>query len=401
MDWSNIENIKAEWPRSALDPARDFQRFQQALTLYEQDDYSSMMQCATLFATALAHSLYGAGILHGDDLPNTIHKTLYCALCAPPGGQTFAESAQKAARLAMTIMRENGLQPRSYGGVTPVSEDMIMQGGNFALLTAAIAPSGQPWAGDLRGFFSVPPTAPVGSLPDPSEDRGREMVDRLHDTLEQSEAGDTAASWYMEGLGRAAQGDLTGALEKYGEAAELGSVDAMASAGDLSRELDRQDEANFWYESAANAGHPVGMFNTAIAKLQRGDRTTAVQWFQRAAEAGNVEGYAALTQLADEADDQAAEAHWARLGAEAGHLFCMGRYGLLLARGADGDIPTMRRAREFLEQAGERGHIDSAVLAVNINDQLGDRARGQRFVGLVVQSGDQDSIDRLRRYGYL
>lgn len=123
--------------------------------------------------------------------------------------------------------------------------------------------------------------------------------------------------------------------------------------------------------------------------------------FQRAAEAGNVEGYAALTQLADESGDKTAEAHWARLGAEAGHLFCMGRHGLLLARSANGDVPTMRRARDFLEQAAERGDLDSASLAINLNHQLGDPARAQRFVTLVVQSGDQESIDRLRRYGFL
>ena len=115
-DWSKIENVKAEWPRSELDPGVDLQRYEQALALYERDDYASMMQCAKLFATALAHSLYGPGILHGDDLANTVHKTLYCALCASPDGRTFAESAQKAARLAMTLMRENGWQPPSLGG---------------------------------------------------------------------------------------------------------------------------------------------------------------------------------------------------------------------------------------------------------------------------------------------
>ncbi len=193
------------------------------------------------------------------------------------------------------------------------------------------------------------------------------------------------------------KGDYEGAIAKYSEAARLGSVDAMGAAGDLSKNLGRQEDANFWYESAANAGHPVGMFNTAIAAIQKGDRVTAEQWFQRSAEAGNAEGYAALTQLADEAGDEVAEAHWSRLGAEAGHLFCMGRYGLLLARGANGDVPTMRRGRDFLEQAADRGHLDSASLAIAINHQLGDPARAQRYVTLILQSGDPEAIDQLRR----
>jgi hypothetical protein len=401
VDWSKIENIRGEWPRATLDPAADLANFQQALALYERDDYPAMMQCATLFATTLAHSLYGPGILKGNDLPETVHKALYCSLCKPPDGRTFADSAQKAARLAMTIMRENGWQPPSLGGTMTAFEQMMMDKGNYILLTGTVAPPGQPWAGNLRAFFAVPPQPAVGVLPDAEAARGGETVNRVYDTLQQAEAGDTASALYMEGLALTAQGDYQGALAKYSEAANLGSADAMAEAGHMSVKLGRQGEANFWYERAAKAGHPVAMFNTAIVALQKGDSVTARQLLQRAAEAGNVEGYAALTQLAKEAVDETAEAHWARLGAEAGQLFCMGRHGLLLARSANGDVPTMRRARDFLEQGAERGDLDSASLAINLNHQLGDPARAQRFVTLVVQSGDQESIDRLRRHGFL
>lgn len=399
--WSKIDNIRAEWPQSSLDPAADLKKLQHARELYERDDYDSMMQCATLFASVLAHSLYGPGILRGDELPETVHSTLYCSLTRPPDGRTFAESAQKAARLALTIMRENGWQPASFGGTNPVSEAMVMDKGNYMLLSAAIAPEGQPWLGDLKAFFAVPPSPVVGSLPDPEAGRGRETIDRLYDTVQKSEAGDAASSLYMEGLGLTAQGDSEGALAKYAEAARLGSVDAMASAGDLARDLGRMDESRFWYESAANAGHPVAMYNTGIAAAQAGDHRTAAQWFQRTAEAGNADGYAALTQLAREAGDAATEAQWARLGAEAGQPFCMSRHGLILARTAGDDVPTLRRAREFLEQAAVRGDLDSAALAVMVNHQLGDPARARQFADIVVRSGDAEAIDRLRRYGFL
>jgi hypothetical protein len=79
----------------------------------------------------------------------------------------------------------------------------------------------------------------------------------------------------------------------------------------------------------------------------------------------------------------------------------MGRHGLLLARGAGNDVPTLRRARDFLEQAGDRGDVESAALAVSVNHQLGDSARARRFADIVVRSGDAQSIDRLRRYGFL
>ena len=401
VEWSKIENIRGEWPQASLNPGPDLQRYQQALALYERDDYSAMMQCATIFATALAHSLYGPGILKGDDLPDTVHKALYCSLCPPPDGRTFADSAQKAARLAMTLMRENGWQPPSFGGSIIRFEPMMMDKGNYMLLGTAISPSDQPWAGDLKAFFSVSPEPAIGALPDSEADRVDNMIDHMYNTIQESKAGDTASSLYVDGMALSAQGNFEGALARYSGAAKLGSVDAMAAAGDLSADLGRQEHANVWYERAANAGHPVGMFNTAIVAAHGGDGPTAQQWFQRAAEAGNVEGYAALTQMADEAGDAAAEAHWARLGAEAGHLFCMGRHGLLLARDADGDVPTMRRARDVLEQAADRGHLDSASLAVNLNHQLNDVPRAGRFVTMVVQSGNAEAVDQLRRYGFL
>lgn len=400
-DWSKIDSIRAEWPKVSLDPTADIQQWKQGLTLFERDDYPAMMQCATLFATALAHSLYGEGILPGNDLPKTAHKALYCSLCAPPDGRTFADSAQKTAHLAMTIIRENGWQPKLYGGNMTFFEPMMMDKGNNLSLTAAVAPADEPWAGDLKRFFAVPPSPTIGTLPDAEASRGTEMLHRTGNILEQSQAGDTASKFHMDGMTLTAQGNFEGALANYAEAAKLGSVDAMASAGDLTRKLGRTAESNFWYESAAHAGHPVGMFNFGIAALQNGDKAVAVQWLEKSAGAGNAEAFAALTQLADEAGDEVAENHWARLGAEAGHLFCMGRHGLLLARSAHGDVPTMRRARDVLEQAGERGDVDSLVLAVNINSELGDSMRSQRFASLVVQSGDAEAIDRLRRYGLL
>jgi len=400
-DWSRIDNIRAEWPKDSLDPAADLRNYRQALALYDRDDYPAMKQCATLFASALAHSLYGDGILRGDDLPNTVHKTLHCALCAPPDGKTFADNAQRAARLALTIMRENGWQPPAFGGTNPFFEPMMTDTGNRMLLSAAIAPPAEPWKGDLRAFFAVAPTPLTGPLPDPAAARGAEATDRMYGTLEQAEAGDAASKNQMEGMSLLHNGDQSGALAQLSEAAKLGSAEAMAVAGDVARDLGRNDESRSWYERAADAGHPVAMYNLAVLAAQADDVRGAAHWFQKAAEAGNVEGYAALTQLGRQAGDSAAESHWARLGAEAGQTFCMTRHGLLLAKFADGDVPTIRRARDFLEQAAERGDVDAMGLAVSVNQQLGDPARGRRFVDMIIRTGDAEVIDRLRRHGLL
>lgn len=399
IDWSSIDAIRAEWPQGSLDSVRDLHNYRQALALYERDDYRAMMQCATWFATALAHSLHGPGILHGDDLPNAVHKALYCATCAPPDGRTFAESAKKAARLAMTVIRENGWQSASMGG-SGLFQGLITQ--NYLLLTEAVAPDpDEPWSGDLKTFFAVPPTPLVRSLPDPSHEPGLQALEALSTAVEDADAGDTGSSLFLDGTARVANGDLAGAMDLLTQAAQMGSIDAMVWAGDVALDLGRGGESRFWYESAANAGSARGMIGLAMAAHDAGDRPTETHWFQRAAEAGYVEAYAALTQIARDAGDDAAVAHWAELGAEAGQTFCMCMYGLVLLRQANGDVPTLRRAREYLEQAAERGDIDSAGAAVNANHQLGDSARAARFVEIVVRSGDAQNIERLRRYGYL
>jgi len=258
-----------------------------------------------LFAAALAHSLYGQGILQGDDLVNTIYQTLFCSLFRPPDGKTFADSARRAARLALTIMRENGLQPPRYGGSLDFFEPTLANG--FILLSVAIAPVDQPLRGDLEGFFAVPPSPAVGSLPNPETDRLSRTVNRVHDALQEAEAGDTASSLLTAGLALTLQGDLEGALAKQSEAARLGSVQAMAEAAQLARDLGRAEESRFWEQSAAEAGHPVCMYNVGVDVLNSGDTKTAAQWFRRAAEAGHAEGFASLTQLADNAGDEAGE----------------------------------------------------------------------------------------------
>ena len=126
-------------------PATDLQRYQHAIALYDRDDYASMMQCATSLRPRWRIRCMARASLRGDELPDAVHKTLFCSLCAPPDGRTFAESAQKAARLAMTIMRENGWQPPSLGGTITHFERMMMDKGNYMLLGTAIAPPGHPW----------------------------------------------------------------------------------------------------------------------------------------------------------------------------------------------------------------------------------------------------------------
>jgi len=400
IDWSDIAAIRAEWPESQLDPEEDLQKWREGLALYDNDDYPSMMRCATLLSASLAHSLYNEGILRGEDFPNTVFKVLYASLEPPPDGRTFAESAQRAARLVLTLIRENGWQPESMGG-RGLFDKLIMDKGNFMLLTTATSPTGQPWDGGLRAFFAVPPQPIIGVLPDPAQAEDEEVVRRMHDLLVGDVSGDPASEHHKNGWLLWASGDGDGALAAFAEAARLGSAQAMKDAGDLAGEMGRNDDSRSWYERAANAGDTAAMWNLAVLAFNAGDLVTAADWYQRSAEAGLAEGYAALTQLAVDRNDATSERYWSKLGAEAGQTFCMSRYGLLLTMDADGDVSMTRLARDFLEQAARRGDLDAMGLAVSVNFQLGDEARGRRFIEMVVATGNQEKIDILRRHGFL
>lgn len=394
-DWADIDAVRAEWPQASLSESTDLASWQEGVRLYDNDDYPSMMRCAASLAPALAHSLYGEGLLRGSDLPETVHKIFYASLTAPPDGRTFADVAQKAARLALTITRENGWHPAKFGG-QGLFDHFFNDQGNTMLLMAAIAPPGQ-FAGDLRAFFAVPPTPLVVVE---AEDDGREVVDRMYSTLKQAEAGDEMSEAHMRGMSLWANGQREEALQALSEAAQLGSAQAMKDAGDLAQELGRGGEARFWFESAANAGNAGAMWNMGLFASNAGDLGAAASWYQRAAEAGHIEGYAALSSLAFERGDRDQERHWARLGAEAGFTWCMGRYGTILAREADGDVPTLRKALAYVEAAGDRGDHDSISMAAAVNSMLGDNGRARMWADRGRATGDPELMQRLDRHGF-
>lgn len=393
--WADIETIRAEWPRAGLDASADLAAWQEGVRLYQNDDYPSMMRCAQRVAPALAHSLYGEPILHGADLPETVHKALFSALSPPPDGKTFDDPAQRVCRLALTIIRENGWQPVSMGG-NGMFDSFI--DGSRILLGIALAPDEMSMGGNLPEFFAVPPAAPsvtIAAAPGPGD-----TLDRMYDTLQQANAGDEMSEAHLRGMGLWLNGNRDEALEVLAEAGRLGSVQAMKDAGDLARELGRDGEARFWYESAANAGHPGALYNMGVYAVNAGDVDLAASWWQRSAEAGNPDGYAALTQYAENRGDTTAERRWAQLGAEAGQPFCLFRHGLYLVMDNRDDAASARRAVMFLEAAAELGDLDAMTLVVNVHHQIGQVEQGRAWAERVRASGDQGAIERLERYGY-
>jgi hypothetical protein len=392
--WADINAVRAEWPQARLDAEEDLRLWHEGVRLYDNDDYQSMMRCATMLSAALAHSLYGEGILRGADLPETVHKVFYSSLTAPPDGRTFAESAQRAVRLALTVTRENGWHPASMGG-QGLFDELIMDKGNYMLLTVAVGPAERLWEGSLVDFFAVPPQPAVSRIPDSR----LEVVDQTQALIQRANAGDEVSKLRARGLGAWMNGDQAGGLELLEQAARLGDAEAMKDAGDLCSEMGKESEACSWFEAAAQAGNPQAMFNMGASAIRVGNRSDATTWFQRAAEAGDAEGYAALTQLADDANDAPAERHWARLGADEGQLFCMVRHGLHLTLDAGNDTSMLRRAVVFLETAAERGDVDAMLMAGNVNSQLGDAQRAASWFDRARATGDPKALRMLEKHG--
>src|SRR5262249_24469744 len=113
VDWSDIEMIRREWPSSGMDPVADLEAWRAGQQLYAaNDDYRSMIRAGELMCQALRHNLYGQGVLRAQELPATVHSVLYAACTRPPGTPTMPEQVRRQMRLALTVCRENGWQPK-------------------------------------------------------------------------------------------------------------------------------------------------------------------------------------------------------------------------------------------------------------------------------------------------
>ena len=406
IDWSAIDSVRREWPVAELDADADFTEWRSGRQVYAAyDDYQSMMRAAALMCQALRHELYGNGILAGSDLPETIHSVLFASITAPPGRKTMTDGPRRRIRLALMIMKKHGWQPASMGG-NGAMEVPFFQGGNYFLLTAAIAPEDMPWEGDLEAFFAKNPVdipePAAASNPPPQAgtfDGATALVRRVGDILDEAKAGDVASQAYRNALAAEHRGDQEAALAYYEEAAQLGLVDAMYNAGCVHNQFGRTSASIYWWEAAASSGHAKSAYNLAVTTLHAGDTQRARQWYQTAAELGDGDGYAALTQMAAEAGDKQAEMHWSQLGAELGHPFCMMRHGQLLVQANPGDRTVMQRALALEERAAGTGSSDAMYLAGIINLQLGLPSDARRWLERAEQAGDTDARGVIRKYG--
>jgi hypothetical protein len=406
-DWSDIENVRAEWPRTGLALESDLASWREGWQLYDdREDHASMIRCGGLMARALQHELYGTGFLSGSDLPNTVYRTLFASTFAPPDQQTFGHAAQAQTRLALTVVKKHGWQSTAEGGNGMFDE--LLQNTRMLLMTA-IGPQDRPWEGNLKAFYAdnpiqVPdaPAVAPGSVPVSSSpsDEGLQAIGEVQRSLAEADVGDGAANVRVRALAADMAGDHATALALHEEAGTLGDVGSMFDAGCLARDQGAEGKALYWFEAAAAAGHASSMFNLATIAHQRGDLATAVQQFERAGHAGLADAFGALTQIASDAGDDENEFRWSGLGADAGQPFCLVRHGqLLMQRNADDPQVLRNRVVPMLTRAAEAGQ-DGALFLIGIaHAQSGDRTSAKVWLLRAEAAGDSDATRVMRQHG--
>lgn len=228
--------------------------------------------------------------------------------------------------------------------------------------------------------------------------------DIVQQNLDSAEGGDDASLAWLAGCAilNTPGGDPREALMHLEQAARLGHVQAMYDAGTEAHKLGEHDLALFWWRTGSDAGSSNCAFNLGVALRNNHQFEESMASFERCGELGDPEAYAELAKMAKLVfEDDAASARWLRIGADANEPWCLMQHGMRVFQGANGDVATLRQARDYFERSADAGQPIAIGMAANTNSMLGDHARCQRYVDMAVRSGDSQVIDMLRRNGFL
>ena len=251
-----------------------------------------------------------------------------------------------------------------------------------------------------RGGARFAPPQPSTTGPE-SGDFSR-ALDAMTTNVTAARAGDRAADlWSRATYLIMNNGDQREALHMFEEAGALGHVRSLYDGGCLARELGEMERALLLWRAGSDAGDVDSAWNLAVAYYTDGRSQLAADTYLRAAQLGDARGFGALASMALEGNDTETARQWAKLGADAGEPWCMLRHGIELINNAQGNRAALVEARDLLERAAQLGQIDAMSMAANVNSMLGDESRSRRYVDMVVQTGNTDAIERLRRHGFL
>ena len=155
----------------------------------------------------------------------------------------------------------------------------------------------------------------------------------------------------------------------------------------LSRQDGDREQARTWWRAAADAGHPVAMFNLGVLAYDEGDREQARTWWRAAADAGEPDAIFNLGALAyDEGDREQARTWWSA-SADAGHPGAMLTLGVLAEQ--DGDP---EQARTWWRAAADAGHPGAIFNLGVLAEQDRDREQARTWWRAAADAGHPDAM---------
>lgn len=397
-DWSDSNNIRAEWPSEDLGAQSDLAAWHTGKNLYNaRDDYHGLIEAGGLLAKGLRHELYEAGILPGREVMETTHSVVFAGTATPSDGKTFTPEARKLVRLGLTVAKKYGWQATEHGGTGEMSEYLSSV---TMLATVAIAPSLESsFGGDLTAFFRTP-FEPVKEHPLAASDIDSSVsnsIDMMYKVVEEADSGDGAAQKLREGYAAGMAGDDAAAMRLFEEAAHLGSEHAMLQAGLMANTLGDPGASKFWLKRAAELGNYKAMFNLGILVFNSGWLSDAVDLMEKSAAGDNPEACAWLAQNSADHDDHESEFRWSERGSELGNPFCMMRLGQILSQRHAKEpmvllgevIPMLKRARD--------GAGNNATFLVGLTYGIaGRRQEAGNWLRLAESEGHPDASRVIR-----
>lgn len=199
------------------------------------------------------------------------------------------------------------------------------------------------------------------------------------------------------------------AIEKYKQAADLGSVEAwnalavvIMHGGDS-----KAPEAFGYFSKAADGGHPRGIYNLGLC-YQDGvgtasDPSKAVGLFQKASDLGIPEAMTALAAAyetgAGTTSDAGKAIQWYQKAADAGDLDAIVAIGRAYAEG-NGVTRDETKAATLFEQAASKDRADAinnlGVLYAKGRGVSKDAAKAKSLYARAAELGNADALDNLK-----
>jgi len=143
-DWSELENVRAEWAGQLMSERDGLLGWTNGMRMFDEPHPpAQILNIAEYMTRGLAHQLF-VPLLSDADALRTCRRVLTLVDQVPAEPAFVAEFGPRLARLALTIIRERGWQPRELGGDGSVTDEIASARPDGLVAYAARCPDVEP-----------------------------------------------------------------------------------------------------------------------------------------------------------------------------------------------------------------------------------------------------------------